>query len=145
MRACVNCAHVSSQREYLARLLISGQVGERLIHLVGDRFVLTALVYHHVCNAKGKVLGGISRTELDAALVLGLSPIFMHFHTFHDFFSIFFIHTRYIYIHTHIYIYIYVEVKKIYIYMEWKFPITNLQYSESERNLGFCVESIWML
>jgi len=37
----------------LACLLISGEVGERLIHLVGDRFVFTALVYQHVCNEKG--------------------------------------------------------------------------------------------
>jgi len=37
----------------LACLLISGEVGERLIHLVGDRFVFTALIYQHVCNEKG--------------------------------------------------------------------------------------------
>lgn len=35
-----------------AWLLISGQVGERLIHLVGDRFVLVVLVRHLVCEAK---------------------------------------------------------------------------------------------
>lgn len=55
-------------RTELAWLLISGQVGERLIHLVGDRFVLTALVYHHVCNAKGRERG-ISWMVLDARLV----------------------------------------------------------------------------
>ena len=37
----------------LACLLISGEVGERLIHLVGDRFVFTALIYQYVCNEKG--------------------------------------------------------------------------------------------
>ena len=53
-RVCVHMKYTRFVRE-LARLLISGQVGERLIHFVGDRFVLTALVYHHVCNAKGRV------------------------------------------------------------------------------------------
>lgn len=40
-------------RTLLACLLISGEVGKRLIHLVGDCFVFTALVYQHVCNEKG--------------------------------------------------------------------------------------------
>lgn len=76
--------HTCRRRENIsAGLLISGQVGERLIHLVGDRFVLTALVYHHVCNAKGKVLGSISRT-----VGCRVSADFYAFYTFHNFLTI---------------------------------------------------------
>lgn len=47
---------VISERAMNARrpLLISGEVGDCLIHLVGDRFVLTTLVRQLVCNDKGR-------------------------------------------------------------------------------------------